>query len=162
MALNRMMYCSTQEGYSANIGDGVISQILDGGADRYRRSLKGVMHTVNSRWVVNESGYQYLMAFYRVWARNPSQPFIAKLCVDNAPVEDYECFFSGSPTLSSKEAKVYTVTATLKVKPLPVDEAMDDLIVGAGNEAGDLSALMNPLEKLVNEDLPNALENFDA
>jgi hypothetical protein len=162
MALNRMMYCSTQEGYSASIGDGVMSQILDGGADRYRRSLKGVVHTVNSRWVVQESGYQYLMAFYRVWARNPSQPFIARLCVDNAPVEDYECFFSGSPTLSSKEANVYTVTATLKVKPSPVDEDMDDLIVGAGNEGGELAGILNPLEKLVNEDLPDALETYSG
>lgn len=162
MALNRMMYCSTQEGYSANIGDGVMSQILDGGADRYRRSLKGVVHTVSSRWVVQESGYQYLMAFYRVWARNPSQPFIAKLCVDNAPVEDYECFFNGAPTLSSKEADVYTVTATLKVKPLPVDEDMDDLIVEVGNNGVDLASLLNPLEVLVNEKLADALEDLDV
>lgn len=162
MALNRMMYCSTQEGYSANIGDGVMSQILDGGADRYRKSLKGVVHTVSSRWVVQKSGFQYLMAFYRVWARNPSQPFIAKLCVDNAPVEDYECFFSGSPTLSSKEANVYTVTASLKVKPLPVDEGMDDLIVGVGDSGSDLAGLLNPLEKLVNEDLPDAIGGFNG
>lgn len=162
MALNRMMYCSTQEGYSANIGDGVMSQVLDGGADRYRKSLKGVVHTVSSRWVVQESGYQYLIAFYYVWARNPSQPFIAKLCIDNAPVEDYECFFNGSPTLSSKEANIYTVTANLKVKPLPRDDAMDDLIVGAGNEGGDLAGILNPLEKLVNEDLPDALEPYDG
>ncbi|USA54573.1 hypothetical protein NDN13_05095 [Acinetobacter sp. C32I] len=162
MVLNRMMYCSTQEGYSANIGDGVMSQILDGGADRYRKSLKGVMHTVSSRWVVQESGYQYLMAFYRVWARNPSQPFLAKICVDNAPVEDYECFFSGAPTLSSKEADVYTVTATLKVKPLPVNETLDDIIIGVGNEGGDLAALLNPLEKLVNQDLPDALETYNG
>ncbi|NNP75568.1 hypothetical protein A7P54_03930 [Acinetobacter sp. Ac_3412] len=162
MALNRMMYCSTQEGYSANIGDGVMSQILDGGADRYRKSLKGVVHTVSSRWVVQESGYQYLMAFYRVWARNPSQPFLAKICVDNAPVEDYECFFSGAPTLSSKEADVFTVTATLKVKPLPVNEALDDIIIGVGNDGGDLAALLNPLEKLVNQDLPDALETHNG
>ncbi|MDF2419183.1 hypothetical protein GWP85_16960 [Acinetobacter beijerinckii] len=162
MALNRLKYCSTQQGYSANIGDGVISQILDGGADRYRRSLKGVMHTVNSRWVVGEAGYQYMMAFYRVWARNPSQPFIAKLCVDNAPVEDYECFFSGAPTLSSKLSGIYTVTATLKVKPLLVNNDLDDIIIGVGNDGGDLAKLLNPLEKLVNEDLPNALENLDG
>lgn len=162
MALNRMMYCSTQEGYSANIGDGVMSQILDGGADRYRKSLKGVVHTVSSRWVVQESGYQYLMAFYRVWARNPSQPFLAKICVDNAPVEDYECFFSGAPTLSSKEANVYTVTATLKVKPLPVNEEMDDLIVGVGDSGSDLAQTLPSLEKLVNEDLPDAIGGFNG
>lgn len=152
-----MLYCSTQEGYSASIGDGVISQILDGGAERYRKALKGVMNTVNSRWVVGEAGYQYLIAFYYVWARNPSQPFIAKLCVDNALVEDYECFFSGTPTLTSKEGKHFTVTATLRVKPLDRDPAIDDIIVGVGNDDGDLAGLLYPLEKLVNEDLPNAV-----
>lgn len=157
MALNRLAYCSTQQGYSANIGDGVIAQSLDGGADRYRRSLKGVVHTVNSRWVVKEAGYQYLMAFYRVWARNPNQPFIAKLCVDSATVEDYECFFSGSPALSEKKGLVFIVTATLKVKPLVIPNGMDDLIVAVANGGGDLASLMNPLEKLVNEDLPAAL-----
>ncbi|WP_335953694.1 hypothetical protein [Acinetobacter higginsii] len=156
MALNRMLYCSTQEGYSASIGDGVISQILDGGAERYRKALKGVMNTVNSRWVVGEAGYQYLMAFHRVWARTPSQPFIAKLCVDNALVEDYECFFSGTPTLTNKEGKHFTVTATLRVKPLDIDPAIDDTIVGVGNDDGDLAGLLPPLEKLVNVDLANA------
>lgn len=157
MALNRLKYCSTQQGYSANIGDGVIAQELEGGAARYRRALKGVVHTVNSRWVVNKAGYQYLMAFYRVWARNPNQAFIAKLCVDSATVEDYECFFSGSPALSEKKGLVFIVTATLKVKPLNIPDGMDDLIVASANSGSDLALLMNPLEKLVNEDLPTAL-----
>lgn len=162
MALNKMMYCSTQEGYSASIGDGVISQILDGGADRYRKSLKGVLHTVNSRWIVKEYGYLYLMAFYRVWTRNPSQPFLAKLCIDDAEVKPYECFFSGSPTLSDKEGKHFTVTATLRVKPILANDDLDDLIVGAGNDGVDLAKLTNLLEKLVNEDLPNALGGLDG
>ncbi len=162
MALNRLKYCSTQEGYSANIGDGVISQILEGGADRYRTEFDVVMHTVNSRWVVGKSGYQYLMAFYRVWARKPSQPFLAKLCVDNAEVEEYECFFRGSPTLTNKEGNHYTVTATLRVMPLDIDPAMDDVIVDAGNDGGDLAQTLPSLEKLVNEDLPDALGGFNG
>lgn len=155
--LNRMKYCVTQSGYSAEIGDGVISQELDGGAPRYRRSLKGVMHTAGIQWIVDQAGYQYLMAFYRVWARNPAQPFLCQLCIDNAPVEDYECFFSGSPKLSGKTAKVYTVTATLRVKPLAVVDAMDDLIVALGNGEADFVSIKNPLEELVNERLPDAL-----
>lgn len=157
MALNRMMYCSTQQGYSANIGDGVIAQELDGGAPRYRRALKGVMHVVNSRWVVTSAGYQYLMAFYRVWERNPSQPFLAKLCIDNPAVEDYQCFFDGGLTLNEKNGKFFIVTAKLRVKPLKIDPAVDDIIVEAGNSGTDLAALLNPLEILVNVDLPNAL-----
>lgn len=155
--MNKLLYCPTQSGYSADIGNGVISQELDGGAARYRRSLKGVMHTAGIQWVVDQAGYQYLMAFYRVWARNPAQPFLCKLCIDNAPVEDYECFFSGSLKLSGRSGNVYTVTATLQVKPLVTIDAMDDLIVALGNQDTDLVSIKNPLEELVNERLPDAL-----
>ena len=161
--MNRLKYCVTQSGYSAKVGDGVISQKLDGGASRYRRSLKNVPHSVGVQWVIQEAGYQYLMAFYRVWRRKPNQPFLAMLVVDDAPAQDYQCFFTESPALSSKQGLVFTVTATLEVKPLAEDEAMDDFIVEFGNESDDdLSSLTNPLEKLVNVDLPEALENLDA
>lgn len=155
--MHKLKYCPLQSGYTAQIGDGVISQELDGGAPRFRRALKSTYHAVNVQWVVKETGYQYLMAFYRVWARNPSQRFLAKLCVDNSTIEDYQCYFSGPPTLSSKEANIYTVTASLRVKPLSVDKNMDDVLVDVGDSDIALSDLTNPLEELVNENLPDAL-----
>ena len=158
--MHKLLYCSTQSGYSAQIGDGVISQELDGGAPRFRRALKGTYHTASVQWVVKEKGYQYLMAFYRVWARNPNQRFLAKLCIDSSEVEDYQCYFSGAPTLSSKDGGVYTVTAEFRVKPLNIDPAMDDLFVKVGDQNVDLASLMNPLETLVNESLPDALGNL--
>lgn len=157
--LNRMMYCVTQSGYSVQIGDGVIVQQLDGGAPRFRRTLKGTVHTAAVQWIVQSAGYQYLMAFYRVWARNPSQPFLCKLCIDDAPVQDYQCYFSGSPKLTSKEADVFTVGATLIVKPLETSDEIDDLIVAVGNQDQNLSSMFNPFEELVNQDLPNAMQN---
>lgn len=155
--MHKLKYCPLQSGYTAQIGDGVISQELDGGAPRFRRALKSTYHAVNVQWVVKEAGYQYLMAFYRVWARNPSQRFLAKLCVDNATVEDYQCYFSGPPSLTSKEANIYTVSATLRVKPLSVDKDMDDVLVGIGNNNESIDDVFNPLEELVNENLPDAL-----
>lgn len=159
MGLNSLMYCSTYQGYSVSLGNGVISQVLDGGADRYRRALKGVPHTVNSRWVVTEYGYQYLMAFYRVWQRNPNKPFYAKLCIDDSELRDYQCFFDANSSLMLAEQRgnLFVVTATLKAKPSKIDPDMDDIIVEVGNTGTDLAALLNPLEKLVNEDLPKAL-----
>ena len=163
VTMNRLKYCVTQSGYSAKLGDGVVSQELDGGAARYRRSLKNVAHVVNVQWIVKEGGYQYLMAFYRVWRRAPNQSFLAKLIVDDALAQDYQCYFKSSPTLSEKNGKIFTVTAQLQVNPLSENTAMDDLLVKYGNESSDdLADLVNPLEKLVNEDLPEALENLDA
>lgn len=161
--MNRMKYCVTQSGYSAKLGDGVVSQALDGGASRYRQALKNVPHAVNVQWVVKEGGYQYLMAFYRVWRRKPNQPFLAKLIIDDASAEEYKCFFKTSPTLSEKNGKIFTVTSQLEVMPALENKDMDDLLVEFGNQSDeDLFDLANPLEKLVNVDLPNALENLDA
>lgn len=158
--MQKLLYCTTQSGYSAQIGDGVLSQELEGGAPRFRRSLKGTYHSASVRWVVKDAGYQYLMAFYRVWARNPNQRFLADLCIDNATVEPYQCYFSGSPRLDSKEGLIYTVSAELRVKPLNIDPDMDDVIVTAATQGVDLAELVNPLEQLANVNLPDALESL--
>lgn len=157
--MHRLLYCVNQSGYSAQIGDGVISQELDGGAPRFRRALKGSYHSASVQWVVGKKGYQYLMAFYRVWARNPNQRFLAKLCIDGPEVEEYQCYFSGSPKLSGKDGNTYTVTTELRVKPI-VNNDLDDIIVTAGDQGIDMNDLLNPLETLVNESLPDALENL--
>lgn len=161
MTLNTMQRCVLQAGYSANIGNGVIAQVLDGGAPRFRRALKGTVHSGNVSWTVNATGYQYLMAFYRVWARNPNQPFLIDLCIDNGVVEPYEAFFDGSPSLTEKRGKTFMVSATLIVKPLATSDEVDDLLVSVGNTGGSFADLVQPLEELVNEDLPDAMRGFN-
>lgn len=155
--LDRMMYCSTQSGYSAQLGDDVTMVDLPGGAPRFRRSINGTYHTVNVQWILGPKGFEYLTAFYRRWKRNPNKPFLAKLCVDAPLVEDYKCHFSSSPTINGKQGKFFTITAQLRVRPLETSDALDDLIVEAGNQGHSLSDLFDPLDKLVNKDLPNAL-----
>lgn len=154
--LNRLAYCVQQSGYTVDFGSDVINQELDGGVGRYRRDIRRQSHLVNVSWVVKLKGYQYLTAFYRVWMRNPSQPFLAKLIIDDE-LKDYECSFKGPIQLNSKDGPVYRVSAQLEVKALIADDVFDDLLVEAGNKNIDLSELWNPLEELVNEDLPNAL-----
>lgn len=157
---NVLLYCVTQAGYSVGYKSGVISQELDGGAPRYRRGMLNPYHTVNVQWKVQEAGFQYLDALHEVWCRNPNQFFYAPLKVNGPEYKNYEAFFvEDSFQLNSVEGLVFTVTAQLRVKPI-VDEAMNDLIVAAGNNNLDLSALVNPLEQLVNVDLPKALENL--
>lgn len=162
MTLNTMQRCVLQAGYSANIGNGVIAQVLDGGAPRFRRALKGTVHSGNVSWAVNASGYQYLMAFYRVWARNPNQPFLIDLCIDNGVVEPYEAFFDGGPSLTGKNGNLLSVSATLIVKPLATNDDLDDVLVAVANQGVSFVELTQPLEELVNEDLPNAIGGFDG
>lgn len=157
--MNTLMYCSTQEGYSASLKSGVISQELDGGAPRYRRGLKNGYHTVNVQWKVFDVGFQYLDAFYNVWCETPGQRFKAPLRVNGPEFKPYECYFVEDSFQFTMQGPVYTITAQLKVKPI-VDSALNWIIVETGNGGGDLASLMNPLEKLVNEDLPNAMEGI--
>lgn len=158
--MNTLMYCSTQEGYSASLKSGVISQELDGGAPRYRRGLKNGYHTVNVQWKVFDVGFQYLDAFYNVWCETPGQRFNASLRVNGPEFKTYECYFvEESFQLSSMQGPVYTVTAQLRVKPI-VDSELNHIIVETGNGNQDLASIVNPLEKLVNDDLPNAMEGI--
>ncbi|EXS25587.1 hypothetical protein J658_0335 [Acinetobacter baumannii 573719] len=57
------------------------------------------------------------------------------------------------------QGPVYTVTAQLRVKPI-VDSELNKIIVETGNGGQDLASLVNPLEELVNEDLPAAMEGL--
>lgn len=158
--MNTLKYCSTQEGYSVAYRSGVASQELDGGAPRNRRLSKNSFHTVSVQWKVLEGGFQYLDAFYNVWSETPSQKFNASLRVNGPEFKPYECLFvPDSFQLTSMQGPVYTVTAQLRVKPI-VDSELNWTIVDAGNDGGDLASIVNPLEKLVNEDLPDAMEGI--
>ncbi|MFW1763777.1 hypothetical protein [Acinetobacter calcoaceticus] len=158
--MNTLKYCSTQEGYSASLKSGVLSQELDGGAPRYRRGLKNGYHTVSVQWKVFDVGFQYLDAFYNVWCETPGQRFYASLRVNGPEFKPYECYFvEDSFQLTSMQGPVYTVTAQLRVKPI-VDSELNWTIVDAGNDGQDLASIVNPLEKLVNEDLPDAMEGI--
>ncbi|MFH4246876.1 hypothetical protein WAI89_19150, partial [Acinetobacter baumannii] len=59
----------------------------------------------------------------------------------------------------SIQGPVYTVTAQLRVKPI-VDSELNKIIVETGNDGEDLASLVNPLEELVNDDLPRAMEGI--
>lgn len=160
--MHTLKQCPNQQGYSVQIGNGVIGQQLDGGLPRFRTDIKNPAHTVAVNWVVDAADYQYLLAFYYVWARNPSQPFKADLIIDNAPLEEYQCFFASPIQLDSKNGNAFMVSAQFVVKAKPRNTVMDDSIVGVRDGGGDLTELVTPLEKLANEDLPDALENVEA
>lgn len=158
---NVLLRCVTQSGYSVNYKSGVMSQELDGGAPRYRRVIKNAYHTVNVQWKVQEAGFQYLDALHNVWCENPNEFFYAPLKVNGPEYKNYESYFvEDSFALNSVDGLMFTVTAQLRVKPI-VDSDLNHIIVEVGNEQ-DLSQIIDPLKKLVNVDLPNALGVLSA
>lgn len=159
---NVLLKCVTQSGYSASLKSGLVSQELDGGAPRYRRFTKNAFHAVNVRWVVNENGFEYLNAFHNVWCESPNEPFYAPLKVNGPVYKNYECYFvEDSFQVGEPNGVIFTITAQLRVRPI-VDLEQDRILVEVGNEGVDLSELTNPLEKLVNVDMPNALRGVNV
>lgn len=159
--LLKFKYVPLQAGYTGETSSGVMSQKLDGGADRNRRVSKNNWSSVSCAFKLDELGYQYVQAFYRIWQRSPSKPFLVEMFLDDSEVQKYECLFvPDSLRLTSKNGAIYNVSVQFSVKPLKVNEAADDAIVMLVNNS--ISGITDPLEKLVNEDLPEALENLDA
>lgn len=157
---NVLLKCVTQSGYSVGFRSGVISQELDGGAPRYRRVFKSAYHTVSVRWVVKEAGFQYLNALHNVWCENPNEFFYAPLKVNGPEYKNYEAYFvEDSFQLNSVDGLIFTCSAQLRVKPI-VDIEVDRLLVEVGSDNVDLSELPDPLEKLVNDDMPKALRSI--
>lgn len=159
---NVLLKCVTQSGYSVGFSSGVVSQELDGGAPRYRRVTKNAFHAVNVRWVVNENGFEYLNAFHNIWCENPNEFFYAPLKVNGSVYKNYECYFvEDSFQVGEPNGVIFTITAQLRVRPI-VDLEQDRILVEVGNEGVDLSELTDPLEKLVNVDMPNALRGVNV
>jgi hypothetical protein len=160
MPMQRLMLKPTAAGYAAQIGGSVLMQQLDGGQPRFERDILGASHSVSLGWTTTAAGYQYLLSFYRVWLRNPSEPFIARLILDDHAMRDYQCqFMPNSLSLSSKSGPVYNVSAQITAKALASDDELDDAILmlwEAGAQDGELPAL----EKLANVDLPDALDTL--
>lgn len=149
----KMTLCPTQDGYSVQHPFSINRMQLDGGATRFRKGKKGLPSSVSVQWVVDKNGYDYLLAFYRLWeAQTPKiNPFLLDLIIDESALLEYSCFFSGGLVLSAVNGPIRTVTATLEVIAKKPDTTVDEIII-----LGVLD-LINPLEELVNEDLPNAV-----
>lgn len=159
--MNRLMLPPTEAGYTATFGGGVISQKLQGGASRFEVDVLGASHMLSLSWLTDRAGYQYLMAFYRLWQVNPSQPFIAELIIDDHQLQEYEChFMPDTMTLVGVQGLSYSVSAQIEAEAITPDIVFDQAIVDAW-ESG-MGVGMPELERLVNVDLPDALENVES
>ncbi len=128
-----------------------------GGFARQRMQFVNNVHTVTASVMLDDKRkQQYFWAFWRSHQENP-RPFLWRLIVDDAEVTTYVCqFVAGSLRINDRDGKVYSVSFGLRLKPNNTGEEFDQIIIDAW-ELGDPKLLFDLLEKLVNEDLPNAL-----
>lgn len=113
--------------YSVTDGQEILANKLLGGKSRYRVDFIGSGRLVNLQWIVNESGYSYLQAFYRYHQRKGSDVFEIDLVIDESTATTYQAnFVPDTFQLVSHEGLRYVVTATIKTKFVEYD-AEDDL-----------------------------------
>ena len=138
----------------------LLEQQLVGGFARQRVQFVNNVHTVNVTVSLHDKArQQYFWAFWRSHTLNP-RSFLWRLIIDDTEMTTYQCqFVAGSVQVQERNGIVYRVSFAVQCKPKPVDHEFDQDIIDVW-ESGDGAALVNLLEKLVNVDLPNALENL--
>ena len=154
--MNNFALCPLQRGYTPEVANNLLEQQLMGGFARQRVQFVNNVHTVTASVMLDEKiKQQYFWAFWRSHQANP-RPFLWRLIVDDTDMTTYVCqFVAGSLRVNERDGKVYSVSFGLRLKPNHTGKGFDETIIGLW-ESGDPRKLLNLLEKLVNEDLPDA------
>ncbi|MGM8871541.1 hypothetical protein ACS8E3_07620 [Psychrobacter sp. 2Y5] len=155
--MNNFALCPLQRGYTPEVANNLLEQQLMGGFARQRVQFVNNVHTVTASVMLDEKiKQQYFWAFWRSHQTNP-RPFLWRLIVDDTEITTYVCqFVAGSLRVNERDGKVYSVSFGLRLKPNHTGKDFDETIIGLWND-GDPRKMLNLLEKLVNEDLPEAL-----
>lgn len=156
--MNSFALCPLQAGYSFSPGNNMLEQQLVGGFARQRAMFVNNVHQVNvSVLLATKLHAQYFWAFWRLHTLNP-QKFLWRLITDSAEAQDHECqFVADSWSVGERNGVAYNVSFQVRCKPLNNgDLTFDQQIVDLW-ESGNPFEMLNLLEKLVNETMPNAL-----
>lgn len=131
--MTELLVRPTLAGFGVAFGDSVITTKLDGGASRTRLDKVGATHEVQVQWMLEATGYNYLMAFYRTEIDFGSLPFTIKMkSIDKASLETYTAKFASPPSLTAFYGTIFQVSAMLEITPLAHDESADQTLITAG------------------------------
>lgn len=156
--MNSFALCPLQSGYNPKLGNGLLEQALLGGFARQRVQFVNNAHQARvSVLLDSESKQQYFYAFWRLHTQNKPQPFLWRLMFDDT-AKDYECqFVADSLEIGERDGLKYKVSFEVRAKNNRTGENFDEEIIAIWNTTnGNPDMYFNLLEKLVNQDLPNA------
>ena len=156
--MNNFALQPLQRGYTPEVANNLLEQQLMGGFARQRVQFVNNVHTVTvSVMLETKLKQQYFWAFWRSHTRDSPRPFMWRLRVDDDVAADYQCqFVAGSLQTQERIGISYAVSFAVRCKPNLSNNKFDETIIGLW-ESGDPRKLLNLLERLVNEDLPDAL-----
>lgn len=158
--LPQLVLCPLLESYDVEIGDDVISTQFTNGLPRQRINGVGSPHQVQVTFRHKAVHQDYLWSFWRL---QRAKPFAMRLIIDSTAMQWYECRFIGTPKPQVLGGGVFEMSVMLVVKARPLNLELDETFVYFYEQTGgDISGFTNALEKLVNEDLPDALGSLNA
>ena len=154
--LPKMMLKPHRNGYAFSLGRSTITTQYTAGMPRQRRSQVGAIHELQPTYKCRRSEYQYLMAFLRVYE---AKPFLAYLLLDDISHQWYECcVVSDRIDVSTLGDQIFTVSLNILAKSKAINLDSDEAFVAIYDMTeGQVDTYFNALEKLVNEDLPDAM-----
>lgn len=149
----KMALRPNQSGYSVQHPYAINRMQMDGGASRFRKGKKNLPSSVTLQWATSKNGYDYLVAFFKMWQdQYPAiNSFLLDLIIDDSELMEYSCDFTSGLRLDQVAGHAYYISADIEATAKKRNNDQDEIIV-----LGVLD-LLNPFEQLVNVDLPNAL-----
>lgn len=154
--MTKLTLVPSSEGYSATDGFTVVSNKLDGGASRYRLDMLDAWASVDVTWTCNPEQFEYLRFFYRSITKTGSIPFTVDLAMDRPELTTHDAYFvPGSFRTTGVEGLLFTVSAQLEVKPLPItNEAALTYLYTTFSSPTAFTSFEDRLNTVVNTSLP--------
>lgn len=157
--LPQLILCPLLENYNVGIGNDVLSTQYTNGPPRLRLNNVGAPHQISATFRHKAQHHDYI---WRFWELYKVKPFAMRLIIKGTAMQWYQCWFNGMPQDLVLGGNVFEFSCGLIVKPIPVDLEVAATFIYLYNETGgDISTFFNLLEKLVNEDLPDALGSLN-
>lgn len=158
--LPKLILCPLRDSYSPTLGNDVITTQYENGMPRQRLAGVGRPHQTPVTFRHKAQHQDYILAFWRVYR---ARAFAMRLILDGTELVWYECRFIGEPSILSLGGGVFEFSINLVCRPKPLDIEQDKVFIELYEQTGgDISTFFNLLEKLVNEDLPDALGSLHA
>lgn len=158
--LPKLILCPLRDSYSPTLGNDVITTQFENGMPRQRLAGVGRPHQTPVSFRHKAQHQQYILAFWRAYR---AKAFAMRLILDGTDLAWYECRFIGEPSILAPGNNVFEFSINLVCRPKPLNLELDETFVYFYNATnGDISGFTNHLEKLVNEDLPDALGSLNA
>lgn len=158
--LPKLILCPLRDSYIPTLGNDVITTQYENGMPRQRLAGVGRPHQTPVSFRHKAKHQDYILAFWRVYR---ARAFAMRLILDGTDLAWYECRFIGEPSLNVLGGGVFEFSINLVCRPKPLDIEQDKVFIELYEQTGgDISTFFNLLEKLVNEDLPDALGGLNA